>query len=170
MNVCLSAWWYCWLVYVAGQLYWVLWLSSIYLPPSEDSMLEQAMFGPGFEMKHLHLLYVLILVVMGNFKGHALPGSCFFIFGDLVDYKVHSEICLQKARNGLLTLIPKHYSVNWNFGRNRISWNGFNWWVTLFCVLFCAFLGYFHMQRENSISKQKIAKISILLKIPEYLF
>lgn len=32
------------------------------------------------------------------------------------------------------------------------------------------FLGYFHMQRDNSISKQKIAKINISLKIPEYLF
>lgn len=37
--------------------------------------------GQVLEMKHLHLLYVLILVVMGNFKGHALPGSCLFILG-----------------------------------------------------------------------------------------
>lgn len=39
------------------------------------------MFGQVLERKHLHLLCVLILVVMGNFKGHALPGSFFFILG-----------------------------------------------------------------------------------------
>lgn len=32
-------------------------------------------------MKCLHLLYVLILVVMGDFKGHVLPGVFLFTLG-----------------------------------------------------------------------------------------
>lgn len=38
-------------------------------------------FGQVLEMKHLHLLYVLILVVMGDFKGHVLPGVFLITLG-----------------------------------------------------------------------------------------
>lgn len=37
--------------------------------------------GQVLEMKHLHLLYVLILAVMGNFKGHALLDPAFLSWG-----------------------------------------------------------------------------------------
>lgn len=84
-NVDFSSFWYCW--YCNGSTTVDSNTGSsdseVYPSSSEDSVLyrNKRCFGQILEMKCLRLLYVLILVVMGNFKGHALPGTFFLILG-----------------------------------------------------------------------------------------
>ena len=99
----------------------------------------------------------------GGFQRPCSPWSLLIYIGDLVDYNVRSEICLQKAEADFLLWAQSIILSNRNVGGNCTSWNGFNRWVTLFCVLF-AFLVYFHMQREDWISKQEITKTNFLFK------
>ena len=99
----------------------------------------------------------------GGFQRPCFPWIHLNYTWDLVDYKVRSEICLQKAEAAFPLWFQSIILSNRNGGGNRGSWSGFNWWVTLFCVQF-AFLVFFHMRREDWISKQEITKINFLFK------
>ena len=138
--------------------------SVVYLPLSEIVYFtEKVTFRPssGNEMPSSSLCSYF-----GSHGGFQRPCSPWILphyFGDLVDYQVCSEICLQKAEADFLLWFQSTVLSNRSVGGNCTRWNGFNWWVTLFSVLF-AFLECFHMQREDWISKQEITKINFLFK------
>ena len=84
-NECLIfTWWYCWSRNwsMSADSYTGSSDSAVYIYHHQKIVyMNKWCFGQVLKMKPLHLLCVLILVVMGNFKGHALPGSFFLFMG-----------------------------------------------------------------------------------------
>lgn len=84
----------------------------------------------------------------GEFQRSCPPWKLHLFHGCLVDCKVHSQVCLQKAQADFLPWLQSVIPANRNFRGNHTDLHGFNWWVDNFCVLLSPF-GHFQYQTKK---------------------
>lgn len=84
----------------------------------------------------------------GEFQRSCPPWNLLHYHGYLVDHKVHSEVCLQKAQTDFLPWFQSIIPSSRYCGGNYNNLHGFNWWVDHFVFCFFPF-GYFYTQRDN---------------------